>query len=96
MIGNEYIRNKTATLCDYSLNEIKEMQVDVQPYSRVYLYDNGFKLTMSNKIFTPRDEEITELSYFLINGVYHKVILIDCWTDHYVCYCYKCEVIGHA
>jgi len=66
---------------------IKTIYTDVQPYS----FDYGITLEISKRAFCDVDEEISNESYFRMDGVYYKILNVKGWSDHMEVLLYQCK-----
>ena len=68
---------------------IKSLYADFQPYSKSILFEDGFQIDISNRIFCDSDSTINMESYVEVENKLYKVMDLKKWDDYYEMHLYK-------
>ncbi|OCZ49573.1 hypothetical protein A7D23_15180 [Dehalobacter sp. TeCB1] len=72
-----------------SASYIKSIYADFQPYTKSIVFEDGFQIDITNRLFCDTDSSINKDSYFEIEGEKYKVMDLKKWDDHFEVYLYK-------
>ena len=72
-----------------SVSFIKSIYADFQPYAKSVVFEDGFQLDITNRLFCDTDNVINKDSYFEIDSEKYKVIDLKKWDDYFEVYLYK-------
>lgn len=72
-----------------SASYIKSIYADFQPYSKSIVFEDGFQIDITNRLFCDTDISITKDTFIEIENEKYKVMEIKKWDEHYEIYLYK-------
>lgn len=72
-----------------SASYIKSIYADFQPYTKSIVFEDGFQIDITNRLFCDTDSSINKDSYFEIESEKYKVMDLKKWDDHFEVYLYK-------
>lgn len=72
-----------------SASYIKSIYADFQPYSKSIMFEDGFQIDITNRLFCDIDSSINKNGYFEIECEKYKVMDLKKWDDHFEVYLYK-------
>lgn len=72
-----------------SLSYIKSIYADFQPYTKSIVFEDGFQIDITNRIFCDIDSSINKNSYLEIDTEKYKVMDIKKWDNYLEVYLYK-------
>lgn len=72
-----------------SASYIKSIYADFQPYTKSIVFEDGFQIDITNRLFCDTDCSINKDSYFEIESEKYKVMDLKKWDDHFEVYLYK-------
>lgn len=82
--------DKKLSLLNEDLLEIKTIVGDIQPYSKIFKFEDDIELEVRDRVFCDIEPLITRTSYFLVEGVKYKVMDIKRWSDYLEILIYEC------
>ena len=68
---------------------IKSIDADVQPFNKSILFEDGFQIDITSRMFCDIDESINGESYVEFDDEMYKVMEIKKWDDYMESYLYK-------
>ncbi len=68
---------------------IKSIDADVQPFSKSIVFEDGFQIDITNRMFCDIDDSITEENYVEFENEKYKVMEIKKWDDYLEVSLYK-------
>jgi len=74
-----------------AVSYIKSIDADVQPFSKSIVFEDGFQIDITSRLFCDIDESITEESYVEFANEKYKVMEIKKWNDYWEVYLYKLQ-----
>jgi len=72
-----------------SLSYIKSIYADFQPYTKSIVFEDGFQIDITNRIFCDIGSSINKNSYLEIDTEKYKVMDIKKWDNYLEVYLYK-------
>lgn len=72
-----------------SASYIKSIYTDFQPYTKSIVFEDGFQIDITNRVFCDIDSLINKNSYMEIENEKYKVMDLKKWDDHLEVYLYK-------
>ena len=72
-----------------SASYIKSIYTDFQPYTKSIVFEDGFQIDITNRVFCDIDSLINKNSYMEIENEKYKVMDLKKWDDHFEVYLYK-------
>lgn len=72
-----------------SLSYIKSIYADFQPYTKSIVFEDGFQIDITNRIFCDINSSINKNSYLEIDTEKYKVMDIKKWDNYLEVYLYK-------
>ena len=72
-----------------SASYIKSIYADFQPYSKSIVFEDGFQIDITNRVFCDTDISIIKDFYIEIESEKYKVMDLKKWDDHFEVYLYK-------
>lgn len=86
MFKNTLIRVYTTHDSD---SYIKSIDADIQPFSKSIVFEDGFQINITIRLFCDIDDLITEESYVEFDNEKYKVMEIKKWDDYLEVSLYK-------
>ena len=83
--------NTIATIYDGSLAHVGEALVDLQPFEKVYSYDDKVEIDVTKRAFCERNASVTAAGYLGIGTQLYKVMNVKEWDDYMELWLYACE-----
>lgn len=74
-----------------SVSYIKSIDADVQPFSKSIVFEDGFQIDITSRLFCDIDDSITEESYVEFANEKYKVMDIKKWDDYLEVNLYKLQ-----
>ncbi|HHX22646.1 MAG: hypothetical protein BWY74_00843 [Firmicutes bacterium ADurb.Bin419] len=71
------------------LSYIKSIYADFQPYTKSIVFEDGFQIDITNRIFCDIDSSINKNSYMEIDNEKYKVMDLKKWDNYLEVYLYK-------
>lgn len=68
---------------------IRSIDADVQPFSKSIVFEDGFQIDITSRVFCDIDESISEDSYVEFANEMYKVMDIKKWDDYLEISLYK-------
>ena len=68
---------------------IKSIYADFQPYTKSIMFEDGFQIDITNRLFCDTDSGIDMSSYLKIGNEIYKVMDLKVWDDYFEVYLYK-------
>ncbi len=68
---------------------IKSIDADVQPFSKSIVFEDGFQIDITSRLFCDIDDSITQESYVEFANEKYKVMEIKKWDNYYEVSLYK-------
>ena len=68
---------------------INSIDADIQPFSKSILFEDGYQIDITSRLFCDIDDSITEESYVEFDNEMYKVMEIKKWDDYMESYLYK-------
>jgi len=68
---------------------IKSIDADIQPFSKSILFEDGFQIDITSRLFCDIDDSITGECYVEFANEMYKVMEIKKWDDYLEVYLYK-------
>lgn len=78
-------------LADRTSSPIETIEADLQPHSKKYIFEDGFELEATKRLFCDRISSINNDSYVRIETDLYKVLEIKEWSDHLEIFLYQCK-----
>lgn len=78
-------------LADRISSPIESVQGDIQPHVKKYIFEDGFELEATKRLFCERVSSINNDSYVKIQQELYKVLEIKEWSDHLELFLYQCK-----
>ena len=72
-----------------SLSYIKSIYADFQPYTKSIVFEDGFQIDITNRVFCDIDSTINKNSYMEIDNEKYKVMDLKKWDNYLEVYLYK-------
>lgn len=72
-----------------STSYIKSIDADVQPYNKSILFEDGYQIDITCRLFCDIDDSMTEESYVEFDNEKYKVMEIKKWDDYLEVSLYK-------
>jgi len=61
---------------------IKSIDADIQPFSKSIVFEDGYQIDITRRLFCDTDDSITEDSYVEFANNKYKVMEIKKWDDY--------------
>ena len=74
-----------------SASYIKSIDTDVQPFSKSIVFEDGYQIDITSRLFCDIDDSITEESYVEFDDEMYKVMEIKKWDVYLEVYLYKLQ-----
>ncbi|MDD4564248.1 MAG: hypothetical protein PHE79_01985 [Eubacteriales bacterium] len=68
---------------------IKSLYADFQPYTKSILFEDGFQIDISNRIFCDPDTSIDTEKYIEVENELYKIMDLIKWDGYYEVHLYK-------
>ncbi len=72
-----------------SASYIKSLFADFQPYSKSILFEDGFQIDVSKRIFCDSESSINIDCYVEVENELYKIMDLKKWDDYYEVHLYK-------
>lgn len=77
-------------LVDRTSSPIETIEGDLQPYVKKYIYEDGFELEATKRLFCDPVSSINIDSYVRVETDLYKVLEIKEWSDYFELFLYRC------
>ncbi|HBP66420.1 MAG TPA: hypothetical protein DD730_19715 [Desulfosporosinus sp.] len=68
---------------------IKTIDADVQPFSKSILFEDGFQIDVTSRLFCDIDDSMTQERYVEFDNEKYKVMEMEKWDNYYEISLYK-------
>ncbi len=72
-----------------SLSYIKSIYADFQPYTKSIVFEDGFQIDITSRVFCDINSTINKSSYLEIDNEKYKVMDLKKWDNYLEVYLYK-------
>lgn len=86
-----YYDTPVEILADRISSPIEIIEGDLQPHVKKYIYEDGFELEATKRLFFDRVPSINIDSYVRVEMDLYKVLEIKEWSDHLEVFLYPCR-----
>ncbi|MFB5088329.1 hypothetical protein PGC35_14180 [Psychrobacillus sp. PGGUH221] len=70
---------------------IKEVKGDLQPFRQTVIFEDGFYVDVTKRLFCDNEKEITLTRYVRVDNDTYKIMLIEKWSDYLDIWLYQCK-----
>ena len=82
---------KVEILANRTSSPIETVEADLQPHIKKYIFEDGYELEATKRLFCERVSSINNDTYMRIQTDLYKVLEIKEWSEYLEIYLYQCK-----